>query len=182
MTDIVKSAADFARAKHDGQQRKYTGEPYFTHPSRVAAMVDARGATDCEIAAAYLHDVVEDCGVSLHEIKERFGQEVASLVGELTNTSKASGLPRATRKEMDRERLRSCSESAKRIKLCDRIDNLIDMAVTCDAPKFAVLYAEESELLGIAIGEADELLRDELASLAVEVREKYSPSVEASSQ
>ncbi len=112
------------------------------------------------VAAALLHDVVEDTPYTLDDVSAAFGSEVAGLVGELTKASKGSQASRRERKRQDRERLAQVSDEAKIIKLLDRIDNLQDMG---DAPKaFRDKYCEESRLLVEAIGEVDPELRAEL--------------------
>jgi len=87
-------------------------------------------ATEGMITAALLHDAVEDQSdkISLIMIEFIFNSNVATLVDELTNKSKAADAPRAERKKMDRERIMDISRDAKIIKLCDRIDNLSEMA------------------------------------------------------
>jgi (p)ppGpp synthase/HD superfamily hydrolase len=159
MNPILK-AAQFAREAHGDQRRKYTGRPYIEHPARVAARVAIHPAgTETMVIAAWLHDVLEDTDIGLEVIANRFGEEVAQLVEELTNPSKGSPALRAERKAQDREHLARVSRPAKIIKLLDRIDNLRDME---GAPqKFLSLYLEESRLLAASIGNADaELVRE----------------------
>src|SRR5690606_5988102 len=79
-------------------------------------------------AAAWLHDVLEDCPhISPDEIVEASGEAVLKLVRELTNPSKGVKAPRAVRKQMDRDHLKHVSWDAKIIKLFDRICNLRDL-------------------------------------------------------
>lgn len=162
--NIIKDAREFAYKVHEGQVRKYNGRPYIEHPMRVAlATALLSYATDTMIAAAWLHDVVEDCGTPIDEIAFLFGRDVAFLVKELTNTSKLDypGKNRAFRKAKDREKLRTVSMEAESIKLIDRIDNLRDMADSGDAD-FMVVYARESELLLKALAGTDANLEQEL--------------------
>src|SRR5262245_19705840 len=92
---------------------------------RVATIPDA---TDEIVAAAWLHDVVEDCGITTGEIESEFSPIVANLVRELTNPSKARReLSRADRKQIDRDHLAGVSRWATIIKLVDRIDNVAGM-------------------------------------------------------
>ena len=112
------------------------------------------------VAAAFLHDVVEDTPHTLDEVTAKFGPEVARLVDELTNPSKGSKASRGERKQQDREHLAQVSVEAKIIKLLDRIDNLHEMA---DAPSgFREKYCEESRLLVEVIGDADPDLKAEV--------------------
>src|SRR5690606_38890864 len=82
-----------------GQKRKYTGEPYILHPMSVAGIVATTPfATKTMIAAALLHDVVEDTTYTLKDIEDRFGKEVARLVDWLTDLSTPADGNRAKRK------------------------------------------------------------------------------------
>jgi hypothetical protein len=150
-------AAIFATEAHNGQVRKYNGRPYITHPMRVA---HAALMLDCPlrvIAAAWLHDVVEDCPVTFQTIEEEFGTDVCELVRELTNPSKACPhLRRAERKAMDREHIAKASRWAKVLKLLDRTDNILEMDGCGD--DFLALYAKESMQLVDAITDDDELI------------------------
>lgn len=160
MSLIIK-AAQFAAKAHAGQARKYNGTPYILHPMRVAGRVTLLPDTnERHIAAAWLHDVVEDCGVTPEQLTAEFDPLVASLVMQLTNPSIGSPLRRAERKVMDREHVGAASTTAKRIKLLDRIDNCNEM--TSEDGKFIELYARESHDLLQAIGDADEALSEEL--------------------
>lgn len=163
--DLIQKAAVFAIRHHEGVKRR-DGTPYFHHPARVAKHVAFLGGSNADmVSAALLHDVVEDPDangnrIPLEKIKEEFGTSVASLVGELTNCSKGiPGLNRAGRKRFDHARLARASNEAKRIKMCDRIDNLNDLPEGGD---FSLLYAKESRDLAKAVGDADPDLHAEL--------------------
>lgn len=147
MRDIVKEAIVLACTAHENQRRKYyTNVPYIVHPCRVATRVESvRGVTDVMIAAAWLHDVVEDTNVRPDEIEAACGLDVRTLVGWLTNPSKGSPLPRAQRKAMDRDHLAQAPWAARVIKLIDRTDNLNDMYLAPFA--FAKMYHAESMAL-----------------------------------
>ncbi len=162
----------FAVEKHSGQLRKYNGLPYIMHPIRVAERVrlhfSGRPQAEDAVAAAYLHDVVEDSGVSVEEIVELFGPVVANFVRELSNPSKGSKLPRAERKKMDREHISKISSVAKVIKLFDRIDNLSEMEGSEDDFKF--LYAEESLKLLEVLRGVNEVLEGVLEEKVLALR------------
>lgn len=116
------------------------------------------------VAAAWLHDVVEDTSVGLEEIRSLFGNGVADLVGWLTNPSKGMNLPRADRKRIDREHLAKAPREAKIIKMLDCLDNLSEMeAAPAD---FKKLYGEESLLLAHAIGDADPDIKSKVVTAA----------------
>ena len=85
--DLICRAFNFAYTLHEGQLRK-SGEPYIAHPVAVAGILRDLGGDRAMIAAGFLHDVVEDTEVTVEEIQERFGQEVALLVEGVTKLSK----------------------------------------------------------------------------------------------
>src|SRR5262245_46578040 len=127
MTLILQAAA-FAAHAHRDQKRKYTGRPYIEHPMRVAGMACLlRDVPEEVVAAAWLHDVIEDCDVDRSDIDARFGPWVEALVLQLTNPSKGSPAPRAERKALDHAHIASASLWARKLKAIDRLDNLRDM-------------------------------------------------------
>ena len=155
----IERARVFAIGAHRaiGQTRKYTGVPYDRHVEAVATTVSNLGtATPDMVAAAWLHDTVEDTAVSMGDITELFGVEVAVLVFALTNVDKSRG-NRAARKELDRLRLAAASPSAQTIKLADIIDNTSDIAE--HDPKFARVYLEEIDELIKVLDHGNPLLR-----------------------
>jgi guanosine-3',5'-bis(diphosphate) 3'-pyrophosphohydrolase len=82
-TGLITRAYDFADAAHRGQARK-SGEPYITHPVAVAKICAEFGLDDVTIAAALLHDAVEDTGASLEQLETLFGADVARIVDGVT--------------------------------------------------------------------------------------------------
>ncbi len=158
MSDKIKRASEFARQAHAavGQRRKYTGEPYIVHPAAVARQVAGVTNDESMICAAWLHDVVEDTPVTLDEIAQQFGDEVARLVGELTRVSRSGEGTRSARKRLDLEHTRAASPSAKTIKLADLIDNLTSIAD--HDPAFARIYMGEKQELLKVLTEGDETL------------------------
>ena len=156
MTEIEVHARDFATARHAaaGQVRKYSGEPYINHSAAVVELVRSVAHTPAMLAAAWLHDTVEDTDATLDDIARDFGAEVAQLVEMLTNVSRATDGDRATRKRLDREHLSRANRAAKTIKLADVIDNTRDIAQR--DPEFATVYLAEKALLleGLRDGDA----------------------------
>ena len=169
---LIDKAAAYAEKAHEGQVRKYTDLPYFVHPQRVALAVSAYTDRPEVIAAAYLHDVLEDCGqVCLKDIYEEFGVKVSDLVIELTNPSKKfPTLKRAARKEMDRLYLNTCSANAQLIKVIDRLDNIRDMEGAPD--DFKSLYFDETILLAQTLTKAPAGLVEELMRACIVKPEK----------
>ena len=155
MTDIVERARMFATAAHAavGQLRKYTFEPYIVHPSEVADTVTEYGGTPEMIAAAWLHDVVEDTGVTIELIREEFGSEVSDLVGWLTDVSRPDHGNRAARKAVDRAHTAAAPSEAQTVKLADLISNT--RSIVEHDEKFAVTYLSEKRLLLEVMTKAD---------------------------
>lgn len=137
-------AMDFARQMHEGQVRKYTHEPYITHPFAVAGTVSSCAVHVDVITAAFLHDVVEDCGVTLQKLRGIFGPDVAQLVNSVTDVSLPSDGNRFTRKELDRKHLALAHPDAQTIKLADIIDNTKNLAE--HDWEFAKVYMNEKKL------------------------------------
>ena len=153
MTDIVARAKEFAINAHNGigHVRKYTGEPYWVHPAEVAAIVSTVPHTDEMLAAAWLHDTVEDTGVTIETIRAEFGAVVAGLVADLTDVSTPGGGNRAIRKGIDLAHTASASPSAKTIKCCDLISNTT--SIVAHDKSFAKVYLEEKgRLLDVLVG------------------------------
>jgi len=115
-------ARNWATLYHKGQVRKYTGEPYITHPEAVGAMVRAHGLSDTAIIAALLHDTVEDTNATIEDVLEQFGEEVATYVWFLTKPPTYTG-SRKLRKALDRDRLSHAPEEVRIIKFFDVMHN-----------------------------------------------------------
>jgi guanosine-3',5'-bis(diphosphate) 3'-pyrophosphohydrolase len=136
---MLFKALAFAEKAHRGQTRKYNTEiPYFIHPLRVMSRLRDYNHHDTNmLSAAILHDVVEDCNVSVEEVSVQFNENIASLVSELTQADKENPklkvLVRADRHRLNVEKLKNISKDAKIIKLADRLDNLDD--VRLDIPE-----------------------------------------------
>ena len=160
MSSLISKAKTFAFAAHNaiGQRRKYTDEPYTTHLERVATLVASVVDDEAMIAAAYLHDTVEDTAVTMTDITEAFGPDVAYLVTYLTDVSKPEDGNRATRKKLDREHIAKGDERVHTIKLADLIDN--SESIQAHDPRFAQVYMAEKKLLLEALADGHpELLR-----------------------
>ena len=97
------------------------------------------------VAAALLHDVIEDCGITEEELLMRFGKEITEFVVGLSDVSTASDGNREARKKLDREHLLAQSAEVKIIKLADMIDNLQGIVVLDQ--RFAGVYIQEKRLI-----------------------------------
>ncbi|MGB5585260.1 MAG: HD domain-containing protein [Gammaproteobacteria bacterium] len=150
MSDLVNRAIRFATEAHEriDHRRKYSNQPYAVHLEQVAKIVASVSDDEEMIAAAWLHDSVEDTPATLDEIEREFNFSVAQLVRELTDVSKPSDGNRILRKAIDREHLAQASERGQTIKLADLIDNCKD--ITKHDMRFARVYLNEMEpLLGV---------------------------------
>ena len=118
---MIEAAVAFAAKAHEGAFIKGTSIPYITHPLETAVIVS--GFTDDEemIAAALLHDVVEDAGVTRKELEERFGTRVADLVMEESEDKSKSW---QERKSATIDHLALASREAKILALGDKLSNM----------------------------------------------------------
>ena len=148
---IVADAELFAKNAHDmiGQKRKYTGEPYWHHCERVAYLVSTVSSDENMIAAAWLHDVIEDVVPEepqlAIELRYIFGDDIYRLVWELTDVSEKSDGNREARKAIDRQHIANASYDAKVVKCADLIDNTSSIAK--HDKDFARVYLNEKAKL-----------------------------------
>ena len=94
--ELVSEAITFAVKAHDGMRRKKSSVPYIQHPMEAAVIVGTMTDDQNLIAAAALHDVVEDAGITIEEIEERFGKRVRELVQSETENKRADLPPAET--------------------------------------------------------------------------------------
>ncbi len=156
--NLVRRAEEFAKRAHGelGQRRKYTGEPYEVHPEAVARLVASVTDDPEVIAAAWLHDVVEDTGVTLKEIEQEFGARVMELVADLTDVSRQPDGNRAVRKAIDLAHTAKAAPEAKTVKLADLIDNC--RSIAAHDPGFAKVYLDEMGRMLDVLKDGDEIL------------------------
>ena len=170
--DLIRRAYEFAAQVHEGQQR-LSGEPYINHPLATADMLAELEMDEKSIAAALLHDVIEDSGVSLEDLSKAFGKEIADLVDGVTKLKLADFEPRVVeadqegRKKRHAEYSRS-AESLRKIllamardfrvmviKLADRMHNMRTLSAlppdrqTKVAAETIEIYAPLAHRLGI---------------------------------
>ena len=169
---LINRAKTFAALAHAGQKRKYTEEAYINHPLEVAEIVSRVTTDEAVIAAAILHDVVEDTHIQLDEIERIFGSRVAELVENLTDVSQKSDGNRAARKAIDLSHTAKSSADAKTIKLADLICNA--RSIVQHDLKFAKVYLKEKEALLGVLGNGDATLYAQ----AVEVLEQSKSVLE----
>lgn len=174
MSDTVRSAAAFAKAAHESidQRRKYTLAPYIVHPAAVAATVAVVTDDEAMIAAAWLHDVVEDTPITIEQVLAEFGSDIAALVSDLTDVAERTDGNRARRLAIDRAHSAEASARAKTVKLADLIDNLTDI-VRADRG-FARNYVEEKAHLLEVLTEGHADLYRRVETIIEESREQLA--------
>lgn len=158
MTEIERKAMLFAHQKHSeiDQKRKYSGRPYIVHPHAVAELVRSVPHTPAMLAAAWLHDTVEDTKATHAEISENFVDPIPDYVLMLTDISRQEDGNRRVRKEKDRQHLRKAAPKAKTVKLADLIHN--SKSIISKDPGFARVYMREMKELLEVLQEGDKTL------------------------
>jgi len=160
--DLVKAAYEFAARAHQGQVRK-TGEPYLEHPLTTAMLLAEYHLDPETLAAALLHDVPEDCGVSLDEIEANFGPQVVKLVDGVTKLNKLTSRARTreTKSKVQAENLRKMLLATAEdlrvvlIKLADRLHNMRTLGALPPEKRRAIaqetleIYAPLAHRLGV---------------------------------
>lgn len=161
--DTYDYTIDFCKFAHGEQKRKYTNEPYWTHPFNVAYRLYCLDMPYSVIEAALLHDVVEDTRFALGDIVLNFGIEVATLVSEVTDVSRPEDGNRAVRKQIDLDHIAKASYYGKCIKLADMIDNT--SSIVKHDMGFARVYLKEKEKALAVLTEGHPLLVQYAADL-----------------
>ncbi len=170
MNDLISRARFFATEAHGriNHLRKYTGQPYQVHLKAVAQRVSTVTDDEEVIAAAWLHDTVEDTPATFEDIEREFGSRVRQLVAELTDVSRSSDGNRAARKQIDRQHLQQACPEAKSVKLADLIDNCVDICRNDE--RFGRVFLQEMAQLLPFLKEGDQ----RLYSKAVKLVDKWS--------
>jgi guanosine-3',5'-bis(diphosphate) 3'-pyrophosphohydrolase len=132
---LVRRAYAFAERAHRGQRRK-DGQAYVAHPVRVARMVARLGYGEPVLAAALLHDVVEDTPVTVAQLRAAFGGHVAELVDCLSEDPALCG---EERKRAYRERVRTAPRGARAICAADKVCNIEDLCLAAATGDHLVL-------------------------------------------
>ena len=128
MIDLVSEAIVFSTVAHDGMRRRKSKSPYILHPMEVGAIVGTMTNDQEVIAASILHDVVEDAGITIEEIGEKFGNRVMELVASETENKREELPPEDTwrvRKEESLQKLRDTDdESVMMLWIGDKLSNI----------------------------------------------------------
>jgi hypothetical protein len=152
---LVARASRFATQAHRriDQRRKYSKQAYEVHLKAVADIVASVSDDPEMVAAAWLHDSVEDTPATLEDIEREFGRDVAGLVSDLTDVSRPGDGNRAVRKAIDRAHTARASVRAKTVKLADLIDNCRDICKNDE--RFARVFVVEMAALLEVLTEGD---------------------------
>ncbi|WP_136440036.1 RelA/SpoT family protein [Pacificoceanicola onchidii] len=168
---LILAAYEYGREMHDGQTRK-SGEPYFTHPVAVAAILTEQQLDDATIITALLHDTIEDTRASYSEVEERFGREVADLVDGVT---KLTNLQLSSSESKQAENFRKLFMAMSKdlrvilVKLADRLHNM--RTIKAMRPEKQVQKARETmDIFAPLAGRMGmQWMREELEDLAFRV-------------
>lgn len=157
MSNLAKRAAFFAIKAHGQQVRKYTGKPYVTHTREVADIVEAAGGTPEMVAAAHLHDVIEDTPTTRKQVEAAFGPVVAQMVADLSDQIPMAFGNREARKRAESDRIAQCSAEVQTVKLADIISNA--RSISKHDPEFAKTFVAECLYLTERMTRGDATLR-----------------------
>ncbi len=169
--DFIEEAYAYAAACHEGQKR-YSGDPYITHPVAVAqALADMR-LDEATIVTALLHDTVEDTGATLEEVRARFGEEVARLVDGVTKLAQIRFTSQKSEQAENFRKLMVAMASDVRVlivKLADRLHNMRTLSHHPKVEKRRRIAEETLEIFAPLAGRMGmQAIRDELEQLAFE--------------
>lgn len=167
---LLTRALELAARWHEGQVRKHPSEqtPYIAHPASVGLLLMRAGADDETIAAGFLHDVIEDCGVTKDEIAVSMTPRVAALVGWVTELPKKT--PWTERKLAYREHLRGAPPEALMIAAADHIHNLHSILETVQTSEdvWSLFHADKQTKIAHE-REVYEIIRSRLSSPLVDL-------------
>lgn len=122
---VARAAAEWAAWRHCGQRRAADGAAFVAHPLEVAALLARSGYPDHVVAAAVLHDVLEDTDARREELEARFGGEVARLVAAVSDDPAVAD--EEARKRLVRERVRRLGGSAAAIYAADKVSKVREL-------------------------------------------------------
>ncbi|MCX7643951.1 MAG: bifunctional (p)ppGpp synthetase/guanosine-3',5'-bis(diphosphate) 3'-pyrophosphohydrolase [Rhodobacteraceae bacterium] len=168
---LLREAYAYARQMHEGQKR-HSGEPYFTHPVAVAAILTEQQLDDSTIVTALLHDTIEDTKSTYTEIEERFGHEIAELVDGVTKLTNLQLSSSETRQAENFRKLFMAMSKDLRVILVKLADRLHNMRTIRSLPpeKQAVKARETMEIYAPLAGRMGmQWMREELEDLAFRV-------------
>lgn len=156
---MVNDALMLAIKAHKNQRRKYTGEPYVVHPIAVSKIVESVDHTPEMIAAALLHDVVEDTDITIQDICDQFGTVVGMYVHYCSEISEKKDGNRAFRKKMDADHYALGPAESQTIKIADLLSNA-ESIVEHDPKFFHSAFKHEKKYMLSVLTKADPKLRE----------------------
>lgn len=176
---LVLKAYLLAKSAH-GNQKRHSGEPYFSHPVAVAEILTELKLDQESIITALLHDVVEDTEVSLEEIEKDFGEEIAKLVDGVTKLGKIESVPSNERVAENFRKLAMAMSEDIRVLLVKLADRLHNMRTLFYVPSKEKKIKKAKESLDIYAPLAARIglgkIKDELEDLAFEIIDPESRS------
>jgi (p)ppGpp synthase/HD superfamily hydrolase len=165
-SELISRALARAEDAHAGQTRNGSGGlPYIEHPRMVAATLAAGGYPDTTVAAALLHDVVEDSDTTVEELRTEFGDQIADLVAALSDDESIESY--RERKDEHRRRVAAVDGDALAIYAADKLTNMTTLHAAIDREGMRVADEYKVPLgLKLEVWEADAtMLRDEAPGL-----------------
>jgi len=167
--DLLNRAYVYAMKAHGGQMRK-SGDPYFTHPLAVAAILTELRADPASIATALLHDVVEDTDATIADMEKNFGKEIAHLVDGVTKLSQIELRSDASKQAENFRKLVVAMADDVRVllvKLADRLHNMRTLGHHSDPEKRRRISLETMEIFAPLAGRIGvQKIREELEDLS----------------
>ena len=176
---MLDEAKRYALRHHAAHVRPNAArEPIATHLAEVSGYVAEAGRPDHVVAAAWLHDVVEDTEVTLDDLRATFGNRVADIVDGLTDPEGFAAMPLAERKRRQAKRVAHLSDDVKVVKLADQVSNMRsvieDPPVDWDAGD-CLAYLSGAAAVAAACGGVSERLEELAAHYAGHGNARYGP-------
>ena len=128
---LTRRALEFAAARHGRQQREADRAPFILHPLEVAHLLHGRGAPDHVVAAGVLHDIVEDTGVTVQELRAHFGDDITDLVRAVTEPDRGGSY--RERKAALRASVEAAGEEALTIYAADKVAKVRELRMAIAA-------------------------------------------------
>ena len=164
---FINDALMLAIKAHGSQRRKYTGELYVTHPIAVSRIIETVEHTPEMVAAALLHDVVEDTSTTLTDIRNLFGETVAMYVHYCSSISELKDGNREFRKKMDTDHYALGPRESQTIKVADFLHNAVSI-IRYDPKFFHSTYKYEKKYMLKVLTKADPILVQQAQAILYE--------------
>lgn len=169
---LIQKAYIFAKSGH-GNQKRHSGDPYFSHPLAVAEILSELKMDEASIVTALLHDLVEDTEVTLEEVEEKFGEQIAKLVDGVTKLKKIESIPTSEHVAENFRKLTLAMSQDIRVLLIKLADRLHNMRTLYYVPSKEKKIKKAKESLDIYAPLAARIglnkIKDEIQELAFEI-------------